>query len=122
SDGGPPGPRPAPIIHLPPGFSRARQAPLVIALHASGGTPAGFEATSGWDQVANQHGFVVAYLGSGAPAWKDPSNVAYISSEIDQLESTYNVNPRRVYVTGFSAGAYGTYLVGCGLSSKVAAI
>jgi polyhydroxybutyrate depolymerase len=123
SDGGPPsGPRPAPVIHFPPGWSHARRAPLVIALHASGGTPAGFEAKSGWDQVANQHGFVVAYLGSAAPAWKDPSNVAYIGSEIDRLESGYNIDPRRVYVTGFSAGAYGTYFAGCGLSSKVAAI
>src|SRR5260221_5768994 len=44
------GPRPAPIVHLPSGWHSGARVPLVIALHASGGTPAGFEATSGWDR------------------------------------------------------------------------
>jgi polyhydroxybutyrate depolymerase len=94
----------------------------VIALHPSFGGPASFEAGSGWDRVADEHGFVVAYLGSARPAWKNPSNVAYISAQIDRITARYNIDPRRVYVTGFSAGAYITYFVGCRLSAKVAAI
>ncbi len=94
----------------------------MIALHASGGTPGGFERTSGWDRLADTHGFIVAYLGSGRPAWKDPSNVVYIAAQIRRLEARYPIDPRRVYVTGFSAGAYITYFVGCRLSSLVAAI
>jgi polyhydroxybutyrate depolymerase len=94
----------------------------VIALHASGGTPEGFERASGWDGVADAHDFVVAYLGSTSPAWKDPSNVVYIAAQIRRLESRYAIDPRRVYVTGFSAGAYITYFVGCRLSTLVAAI
>jgi polyhydroxybutyrate depolymerase len=123
ADGGPStGIRPAPIIYRPPGLSRAKPVALVIALHASGGTPASFEAKSQWDTVANRRGFVVAYLGSAAPAWKDPSNVSYISSMIDQIKASQNIDPRRVYVTGFSAGAYISFFVGCELSNKVAAI
>lgn len=114
--------RPAPIVHLPPHWSAGRRVPLVIALHASGGDPAGFETTSGWDAVADEHGFVVAYLGSAAPAWKYVSNVAYISAEIHSLTARYNIDPHRVYVTGFSAGAYISYFVGCRLSGTVAAI
>ncbi|MBA3806795.1 MAG: hypothetical protein H0X28_00155 [Solirubrobacterales bacterium] len=116
------GRRPAPVIHLPPHWSAHRQRALVIALHASGGTPAGFEGKSGWDTVADEHDFVLAYLGSGSPAWKDPSNVAYVSAEIKRIKARYNIDPRRVYVTGFSAGAYITYFVGCRLSATVAAI
>jgi polyhydroxybutyrate depolymerase len=123
SDGSAPGgPRPAPIIYRPPNLTRSKAVPLVIALHASGGTPALFEAKTGWDSVAAAHGFVVAYLGSAAPAWKDPSNVTYISSMIDQIKASQNIDPRRVYVTGFSAGAYISYSVGCRLSNQVAAI
>jgi len=116
------GSRPAPIIYRPRGLSRAKRVPLVIALHASGGVPAGFEARSGWNQLADGNGFVVAYLGSAAPAWKSPSNVAYISSMIDKVSAAQRIDPRRVYVTGFSAGAYISYFVGCRLSRKVAAI
>jgi polyhydroxybutyrate depolymerase len=114
--------RPAPIVHLPPRWSATERLPLVIALHASGGDPEGFEEKSGWDTVADEHNFIVGYLGSAAPAWKDPSNVAYIGSQIDSITAKYHVDPNRVYVTGFSAGAYISYFVGCRLSAKVAAI
>jgi polyhydroxybutyrate depolymerase len=99
--------------------------PLVVALHASGGYPATFEAGSGLDAVAKQHGFVVAYLGSPeptSPAWRlvDMSrNLAYVSSEIKSLTMSENIDPKRVYVTGFSAGASMAYFVGCQLSSQV---
>lgn len=122
------GRRPAPIVHRPPGLSRAKPVPLLVALHASGGVPAKFEATSGLDAVANKHGFVVAYLGSlepTAPAWlltDMPQNLAYISSKIKSLTTSENIDPKRVYVTGFSAGATMAYFVGCQLSSQVAGI
>lgn len=96
--------------------------PLVIALHPSGGTPAGFEQISGWDRVADEHHFIVAYLGSAAPAWKSPTNVSYIAAQIHAFTAKYDVDPRRIYVTGFSAGAYISYFVGCRLSALVAAI
>jgi polyhydroxybutyrate depolymerase len=116
------GARPATIVHVPPHWSHTQRAPLVIALHPSGGDPAKFEAKSGWDTVADEHGFLVAYLGSGPPAWKSPANVTYIKAQIASIRALYNIDPRRVYVTGFSAGAYISYFVGCRLSATVAAI
>lgn len=119
------GTRPQPVVHRPAGLSRAKPVPLVIALHASGGYPATFEATSGLDAVADQHGFVVAYLGSlapASPAWllvDMPQNLAYISAEIKSLTASQNIDPRRVYVTGFSAGATMAFFVGCRLSRQV---
>ncbi|HEY2160928.1 MAG TPA: hypothetical protein VGH24_06440, partial [Solirubrobacteraceae bacterium] len=60
-------PRPAPVIYRPAGLSRATAVHMVVGLHASGGTPMSFEQVSGLDAVAQQHGFVVAYLGSPEP-------------------------------------------------------
>lgn len=119
-----PGVRPAPIIYRPSYLSPTAQVPLVIALHGSPGTPTTMQGTTHFEQVADEHGFEVAYLGSPCPSsWKNVSvDVPYISSEIDQLEAAGNVDPKRVYVTGVSAGGYATYFVGCGISSKVAAI
>jgi polyhydroxybutyrate depolymerase len=116
------GSRPEPIIHLPPNWSSSQSLPLVVALHASGGTPASFEEKSGWDAVADANDFVVAYLGSSEPAWKRVSNVRYIKEQIKAISATYNIDPRRVYVSGFSAGAYISYYVACRLSPLVTAV
>lgn len=79
---------------------------------------------TGFNRLAAQHGFIVAYLASGSPNdnWILPSETAYIGSTIDRLERTEPVDRRRVYVTGFSAGGYESYRSGCLLSGKVAAI
>lgn len=119
------GTRQAPIIYRPAGLSMSRPVPLVIGLHASGGSPSGFQTVSGLDAVADRHGFVVAYLGSlppASPAWRGvdkAANLAYISSEITQLTASENIDPRRVYVTGFSAGATMSFIAGCQLSSQI---
>jgi len=82
--------------------------PLVVALHPSGGSPAGFLRTTRFDSVADAHGFVVAYLATlppRSPAWRGVDrrrNLAYISSEIKTLIHEQNIDPRRVYVIGFS--------------------
>jgi polyhydroxybutyrate depolymerase len=99
--------------------------PLVVALQPSGGSPSEFEARSRLDAVAARNGFVVAYLASPPPvgrAWlltDMPSNLAYISSQIASLTATENIDPRRVYVTGFSAGATMAFFAGCQLSHQV---
>lgn len=119
------GARPAPVVYRPPNLSSGKPVPLLVVLHPSGGSPSTFESVTGLDAVADRSGFVVAYLGSLAPespAWRLhqlSSNLAYVSAEIKSLTASENIDPKRVYVTGFSAGATMTYFVGCRLSSQV---
>lgn len=112
-----------PIVYVPPNLP-AGKVPLVIALHGSGDTPLGMESTTGFDRLARRHAFIVAYLASGSPRdnWILPSETPAISSMIGHLEATEPVDPTRVYVTGFSAGGYESFRVGCLLSNQVAAI
>ena len=116
------GARPAPVIYRPAKLSRSKAVPLVIALHGAGSSPAAFERWTGLDQVAAQHGFVVAYLGSPNPLWKSLSNNQYVSAMIRQLTASQNIDPSRVYVVGFSLGGVETFRAGCYLSRQVAAI
>lgn len=117
------GPRPAPIIYRPAGLSMSKPVPLVVALHASGDSPSNFQNYSRLDPVADANGFVVAYLGSPPPAWKDQAlNLPYVSSEITSIEQAQNIDPTRVFVTGFSAGATMSFHIGCALSKQVDAI
>lgn len=126
------GPRPAPIIFRPH-FVGTAKVPLLVALHPSGDTPSDWRMETRFNLLAKQYGFEVAYLGSlparttpgAGPAWRKvdlPRNLSYISDEITSLEAAGNVDPKRVYVMGFSAGATMTYIVACNLSSKIAGI
>jgi polyhydroxybutyrate depolymerase len=115
--------RPPPIVYRPRGLG-SQPVPLLIALHGSGGTPQSMQGLSHFEQLANQKGFEVVFPASCdlTHPWGPPEDLLYVNSLIDQLLAAQNVDPSRVYVTGFSAGGYQTWLDGCRLSRKVAAI
>src|SRR5579871_250626 len=128
------GPRPAPIVFRPHYLSPSTAVPLLIALHPSGDTPADWRQETKFNTLARQYGFVVAYLGSlpapghrpgAGPAWRkvdEQRNMAYIGSEITSLIKAENIDPKRVYVMGFSAGGTMTFEVACTFSSRIAGI
>jgi polyhydroxybutyrate depolymerase len=85
------------------------------------------EGLSHFESLANRYGFVVVYPGStltNGDVWRSPSDIPYISSLIRQIESNrrYDIDPGRVYVTGFSAGGRFAYQVACALSRQITAI
>ena len=116
--------RPAPIVYRPASLPSGQKVPLLIALHGSGGGPQSMEGLTHFEAVAQQSGFVVAFPGScnDAHPWGAPQDFAYLTGLIGHLVASQNIDPSRVYVTGFSAGGYETWLVGCHLSGEVAAI
>src|SRR5579862_2207125 len=128
------GPRPAPIVFRPHYLGPTAKVPLLIALHPSGDTPADWRQETKFNFLARQYGFVVAYLGSlpapghqpgAGPAWRkvdEQRNMAYIGSEITSLIKAENIDPKRVYVMGFSAGGTMTFEVACTFSSRIAGI
>ncbi len=87
-------------------FDAQKPVPLVI----SELTP-----LSSWDQIPEQEGFILVeqqgYLGAGRGFTYsyDPLVLARI---LDDVEATWNVDTKRVYLTGFSAGAHWSYTIG----------
>jgi len=49
-------------------------------------------------------------------------DIGFIEGLLDELEANYRVDSSRVYVTGYSNGAYMTHRLGCELSERIAAI
>lgn len=114
--------------------------PLVIILHGSGGNASVIEHQSGMDSLADAQRFLVAYpngtggsfdlfpsdwnAGSccGGAARDHIDDVGFISMLIQVVGGHVPLDPRRVYVGGFSAGGYLAYRAGCELSTTVAAI
>ena len=124
------------LLYVPKTYDRSKATPLVISMHAWGVWPAAQMGISQWNQVADEHGFIVVYpagtnlrgtSGSGPKVWPmGPRslgrNVRFISDLIDKLEAEYNIDPTRIYADGLSNGGGMAFAVSCRLSHRVAAV
>src|SRR5262249_11253544 len=119
------------------GFDGKSPVAVVLNLHGGMGRAESQRRQSGMNRVSDQHGFLVVYpdgtgigplltYNAGACcgyAEKTRVNdVGFINALIDDLERQYQVDPRRIYATGFSNGAMMSYRLGCELSERIAAI
>jgi polyhydroxybutyrate depolymerase len=117
------GQRPPPIIYRPPGLSFSKRVPLVLAMHGSGGNAQGMEGQTKLEELAAQKGFVLVIPDSATdPPWQDPGDISYIAGLLARVDKSQNIDRRRQYVTGFSAGGREAYAVACRLSRQIAAV
>jgi len=105
-----------------PGTSR--KWPLIVFLHGSGGGD-----DSAWPNTKRSDGpmtpahqepnfpFVVVALRSFG-GWFPPA----VEDAIDDVESKYEIDPSRIYLTGFSMGGFGTWSTAYDQPTRFAAI
>lgn len=126
-------------IHIPELYKQSVKMPLVIALHGRGGEGESMILLTrkGFNSLAEKDGFLVVYPDGVEKNWNDGrmdeeatdrahteniDDVGFISVLIDRMIMDYNVDPRRVYITGISNGAIMSYRLACELSGKITAI
>ena len=120
------------LLYVPKSYDRTRPTPLVISMHGGAMWPAAQKETSQWNELAEEHGFIVVYpsgeAGDGPRAWNvHPGNgltmdVRYISELIDTLSTAYNIDPMRIYANGLSNGGGMSFVLSCTLSDRIAAV
>jgi len=125
------------LLHVPKSHPSGKRVPLLMALHGGGGTGENMRklTAGGFDRLANQEGFIVAYPDGVERHWNDGrdkvkyrthkekvDDVGFISALIDKLVRERNADRSRVYVTGMSNGAMMSHRLGVELSDRVAAI
>jgi polyhydroxybutyrate depolymerase len=97
-------------------------------MHAAALWPAAEMAISRWNDVADEHGFIVVYpSGSDVPkSWRtepySQSDVRFISDLIDKLETEFDIDPNRIYADGLSNGGGMAFALSCKLSDRIAAV
>jgi polyhydroxybutyrate depolymerase len=117
------------LVHDPP-FATGRSLPLVLALHGTGGTGRLMASLSGLSRLADERGFRVAYPqalgeagtedpargaawnagpGMGCPLHAGADDVAFLEAVVDRVDRHAPVDPRRIFVAGFSNGARMAY-------------
>lgn len=112
-----------------------RPRPLVVVLHGGGGGPRQVARSTGFSELADEQGFLVAYpKGLGhVPTWnagkccgyaerKEIDDVGFIDAMLKDIRERYAVQPERIFVTGMSNGGMMAYRLGCELSGTFAAI
>ena len=111
-------------VYAPSGL--ADNSPLLLSLHGANQDPDYQQSNTHWETVADTAGFVVAYPkgGEGYSAWdiSGDQDTKWISAVIDQLVKDYKLNPKRVYLSGFSMGGMFSYHAISKIADKIAAI
>ena len=127
------------IIHIPPRYDPSTPTALVIVLHGGGGNAESAIRMTGMSRKADEETFVAVYpqgtgrLKNRLLTWNagvccgyavdhNVDDIQFLAALIDHLSQEYRLDPRRIYLTGFSNGAMMAYRAGCELSEKLAAI
>lgn len=119
------------LLHVPNSYDSTTPTPLVISMHGGAMWGAAQRETSRWNQVAEEHGFIVVYpSGTEFPRmWHAvrpgpglTADVRFISELIDTLGSEYNIDPARIYADGISNGGGMAFVLSCTLSDRIAAV
>jgi polyhydroxybutyrate depolymerase len=119
-------------VFIPPSYDfDGEPVPLLMALHGAGGTGAGLSSFSGFNQLADEQGFIVVYPDGYNGAWNDarPSartlpidDVRFLSLTIDFLVDQLRIDTDRVYAAGYSMGGMMAFRLGCQLPDKIAGV
>ncbi|AQQ09098.1 Haloalkane dehalogenase [Sedimentisphaera cyanobacteriorum] len=126
-------------VHLPPEYDSNQPTAVVVAFHGGGGNPQSMMTLSGLNEKSDEEGFIVVYpYGSGIDPNQSLSfnggnccsyamqnninDIAFVDALLDDLSETVNVDPNRIYATGFSNGSIMTYLAASELSERFAAV
>jgi polyhydroxybutyrate depolymerase len=128
------------VLHVPANFP-ANSGALVVSLHGTGEGGLEYERHTQLDTTADQNGFAIAYpdallaprngnlrqwnfFYNGAQSDTDtsPDDVAFLRQLITTLQANLQADPKKIYVSGVSAGGNMAVRVGVELSDLVAAI
>ena len=123
-------------LHLPNELGSVEGFPLVFVLHGFGGNANGMIGYSQMNQIANDNGFAVAYpngtLDQGGTRFWNVGYEIHIDETVDDvgflvalaqfLQAEYNLDPDRIFSTGFSNGGDMCYLLGCEASDVFKAV
>jgi predicted esterase len=102
-------------LFVPSTYDGRKALPLILLLHGMGGDEnTMFDAYGNgvFETLAEKHGYIVA-----CPKGREPTSMYRGPAEQDVLDvlaevrQAYKVDPNRVYLTGHSMGAYGTWSI-----------
>lgn len=107
------------LVYIPSAYDPAEPAPLLVYLHGGVGrtemiSPEDYlenlSSDSDFVKLAESRGWLMLFpLGQAGATWWDRVGMANIRTQIREVKRRYNTDDDRVWMTGFSDGASGSY-------------
>ena len=113
------------LVDLPLGYDGSEQLPVVLNFHGLAMTAELQRSYTHMATEANARGWIAVHPDGQAFTWNvlpGSPDVGFVDALLDELENTVCVDPARVYATGLSQGGFFSYMLGCELSERLAAI
>lgn len=128
------------LLYVPEAVRAATTVPVVLVFHGGLGRPENMPGVTGFDNLAEREGFVVAYPRGTSRAenieldtwngglccgWSQANNVddvGFIRTLLDDLSGVVAVDPHRIFAAGLSNGAIFSYRLACEMADRIAAI
>jgi len=116
------------LVHVPQSYTDDTQVPLLFMLHGSSGTGTKFYNISGWVQKSEEENFIAVFptaleypiveknnrlstkwsiesLASQIPdGYPIKDDVPFFDELINWCKEQFNIDPKRIYISGFSGG------------------
>ncbi len=127
-------------VHLPKGYTDLTTCPLLVAIHGFSSSATDFQTQTGWNEKADEEGFIVVYPNglrypwdarnprawncgepwAGATGYTD--DTGFINELIDRVCRDFRIDENRIYATGHSNGSRMACRLGVELSCRLAAV
>ena len=110
-------------LYVPENYTPQQDWPLVVCLH--GGYGQGNEYIWTWLRPAKSNGYLLLSPKSIGPTWsvlQPPLDIRSIQAMLTQVCETYNVDRKRVYLSGLSDGGTFSYIFGLASAELFAGI
>ena len=120
------------LYYVPSSYDVDTPTPMVMVLHGRPGNSGGIAFITGMNRVAEEEGFIAVYpdainmgwnAGEGSQFFEDTGihEADFFEALINDLSIDLNVDPQRIYVTGFSNGGFMTQRLACEMPHRFAA-
>ena len=121
------------LLHIPSGLDSLQPVPIVLAFHGAGAEPSAMDLMTGFNDIAEEAGFIVVYPEGLGLTWnagtccgyamqKNVDDIAFVRQMLDDLQKTVQVDVKRIYATGFSNGGGFAYRLACEMPDTFAAV
>lgn len=108
--------------------SRGGRAPAIVVLHFNLGSAPGMANLTEIGELARDEGVVILLPNAADATWAhNPSEIGasddagFLAAMIDEYVLRYDLDPRRIYMTGYSQGGNMTVRMACEYPGKIAA-
>ena len=124
------------LIYIPSSYDPNSATPILFAFHGFSGYSQYFINTADFRSLADQFNFIAVYpqglVCGGGTTWNtnppggdnkcSQDDIGFFPALLNEISGNYNIDPSKVFLTGYSNGADFSYSMACYQSSLVTAI